>query len=159
VENNVMPKEITECIKSVKVKRNLCVNVYRVERSYGGSEEGGWWFDQGRFLESWPCTCECSLPIEERPIEDERGNLGWYAQLDTWVGHHEEGCNSLECYEKIDKVFSEHQDEWYPQTSYTHSDEDDSDLRRGESLSTGKIQIDIELTSGKNFPEYIPHYS
>jgi hypothetical protein len=151
VENDEM---IENTISSVKMKRNLRVNVYRVERSYGGSEEGGWWFDQGRFLESWPCTCECSLPIEERPTEDERGNQGWYAQLDTWVGHHEEGCNSLECYEKIEKVFSEHQDEWYPQMP-----EDDSDLRRGESLSTGKIQIEIELNGGKNFPEHMPHYS
>lgn len=28
------------------------LNVYRVEQSYGGPEEGGWWFDTGEPLES-----------------------------------------------------------------------------------------------------------
>jgi hypothetical protein len=26
------------------------VNVYFIERAYGGPEEGGWWYNQGEFL-------------------------------------------------------------------------------------------------------------
>jgi hypothetical protein len=33
------------------------VNVYEVSRAYGGSEEGGWWYDTG-----WPIL---SLPIPD----------------------------------------------------------------------------------------------
>src|SRR4051794_29723324 len=28
------------------------VNVYEVDRAYGGAEEGGWWFDTGQAIES-----------------------------------------------------------------------------------------------------------
>ena len=28
------------------------LNAYSVSRHYGGSEEGGWWYDRGRLLES-----------------------------------------------------------------------------------------------------------
>lgn len=31
------------------------VNVYDRDREYGGPEEGGWWYDTGRFLKSRPC--------------------------------------------------------------------------------------------------------
>ncbi len=32
------------------------VNAYDHNRSYGGPEEGGWWFDTGTLLGSIPCT-------------------------------------------------------------------------------------------------------
>jgi len=31
------------------------VNVYSMDREFGGPEEGGWWYDTGRFLKSRPC--------------------------------------------------------------------------------------------------------
>ena len=31
------------------------VNIYLVNRSYGGPEEGGWWYDHG-----W---LQCSIPV------------------------------------------------------------------------------------------------
>lgn len=34
------------------------VNQYTVSRHYGGPEEGGWWYDTGQFVESWPCATE-----------------------------------------------------------------------------------------------------
>ena len=30
------------------------VSVYGLEQSYGGPEEGGWWFDEGDLEKSWP---------------------------------------------------------------------------------------------------------
>lgn len=34
------------------------VNVYLVDRQYGGREEGGWWFDTGEPVYSVPCRSE-----------------------------------------------------------------------------------------------------
>lgn len=34
------------------------VNAYAVTRHYGGSEEGGWWFDAGEPLASVPVTSD-----------------------------------------------------------------------------------------------------
>lgn len=31
------------------------VNVYLLDREYGGPEEGGWWWYSGKFLKSRPC--------------------------------------------------------------------------------------------------------
>lgn len=30
------------------------VNVYYIERCYGGPEEGGWWYDELTFIHGWP---------------------------------------------------------------------------------------------------------
>ena len=35
--------------------RRFFVNVYRADRAYGGSEEGGWWFNTGEAVKSVPC--------------------------------------------------------------------------------------------------------
>ena len=32
----------------------MYVNVYEIDREYGGPEEGGWWYDSGRVIESHP---------------------------------------------------------------------------------------------------------
>lgn len=39
-------------------KTTYYVNVYRVERVYGGPEEGGWWYDMREILRSTPCVSE-----------------------------------------------------------------------------------------------------
>lgn len=31
------------------------VNVYLIDRDYGGGEEGGWWYNYGVCIEAWPC--------------------------------------------------------------------------------------------------------
>jgi hypothetical protein len=40
------------------------VNVYEVERAYGGPEEGGWWFDTGHLIQSTPCGTDYALAEE-----------------------------------------------------------------------------------------------
>lgn len=42
----------------------LFLNVYAVERAYGGPQEGGWWYNYGIPLASVP------MPAEERPGHD-----------------------------------------------------------------------------------------
>lgn len=64
------------------------VNEYAVTREYGGPEEGGWWFDEGRFVK---CHGEFddeamgqadgladALEEQERDEDDRTGGLGRY---------------------------------------------------------------------------------
>ena len=70
--------------------RTLYVNVYQVERCYGGAEEGGWWYDSYTPLESETAECSCNLPVSEWPVQNDRGDfVGWHAELDTWSGRHD----------------------------------------------------------------------
>lgn len=34
---------------------NYWVNIYELDRNYGGPEEGGWWFNSGKLEKSIPC--------------------------------------------------------------------------------------------------------
>ena len=43
------------------------VNVYLVDRAFGGPEEGGWWYDCGQILQSVPC--ETKQEAEEKAGE------------------------------------------------------------------------------------------
>ena len=43
----------------------MFVNVYLVDRAYGGPEEGGWWYDYGQILAVYPVT---SRSIGERLV-------------------------------------------------------------------------------------------
>ena len=45
----------------------LFVNVYDVDRGYGGREEGGWWFDYGTLKKCRPCRTRAEAEkIRER---------------------------------------------------------------------------------------------
>lgn len=35
----------------MRIENVYYVNLYLIDRAYGGSEEGGWWFDYGEFIE------------------------------------------------------------------------------------------------------------
>ena len=56
--------------------------VYEVDRAYGGSEEGGWWYDTGRLVacvpaERWLAWVECTDPtgpmVEHLPMLESDG--------------------------------------------------------------------------------------
>jgi len=42
------------------------VNVYLVDRAYGGPEEGGWWFDTGQVVKSTPTLPKRAQKLSER---------------------------------------------------------------------------------------------
>lgn len=50
------------------------VNAYSVDRSYGGPEEGGWWYDAGELLESQSCHADDEEALESL-IEDAKADL------------------------------------------------------------------------------------
>ena len=135
--------------------RTLYVNVYQVERAYGGSEEGGWWYDAGTVLETKERLCACDLPVITWPVSDEYGREGYRAELDTWVANHDE--NECEAYDTLNDLLEKYagrKDEWYLQT-----EGDDSEPRRGESFSSGNIKVCIELDAGVPYPSVMPMYS
>jgi hypothetical protein len=41
--------------KVIPDNQMVYVNVYSIERCYGGPEEGGWWYDWYECLETYPC--------------------------------------------------------------------------------------------------------
>ena len=55
------------------------VNVYEIERAYGGSEEGGWWYNTHDCLESVPVANKNSNKmkeyLEEKYAHVNRGNI------------------------------------------------------------------------------------
>ena len=135
--------------------RTLYVNVYQVERCYGGAEEGGWWYDSYTPLESETAECSCNLPVSEWPVQNDRGDfVGWHAELDTWSGRHDSSCNVLLKDKELQLKWSGFEDEWYSQNS-----NDESEPYRGESFTSGKIRVDIELNIGVYKPERTPMYS
>ena len=137
-------------------ERTLFVNVYQEERCYGGAEEGGWWYTSKTPLEFEGVSCSSDLPVSEWPIQDDETweYVGWHVELDTWESFHEETCL---CISKVKEFMSKwmgFKDEWYSQTPG-----DDSEPRRGESFTSGKITVRIELMKASYKPEQIPMYS
>ena len=57
------------------------VNEYEVDRAYGGPEEGGWWYDTGRFIRCRGIYTESylaktrQLQIEEEEMPERRKGL------------------------------------------------------------------------------------
>jgi hypothetical protein len=53
------------------------VNVYLVNRCYGGPEEGGWWFEEGELIDTFclPSEEEC-LKLKQELLAGEYSNEG-----------------------------------------------------------------------------------
>ena len=141
------------------IKRTLYVNVYQEERCYGGPEEGGWWYSSYTPVDYSTAECSCDLPISEWPIQDDGGDfIGWHAELDTWIGLHNQEviphCPCVAKYEELEHKWSGHEDTWYTQIL-----NDESEPRTGESFSSGKIQLRVELMKASYKPEQMPMYS
>ena len=49
------------------------VNAYRINRRYGGPEEGGWWYDTGQLLASIPCHDHIMVEMAQRLMADAYG--------------------------------------------------------------------------------------
>lgn len=70
------------------------VNVYRIERYYGGPEEGGWWFDTGTVEMTWPCTTQSEVDAaiaeltKKYPRTGNRGKVHGGADFDIRVEGH-----------------------------------------------------------------------
>ena len=137
------------------IKRTLYVNVYREERCYGGPEEGGGWYSSYTPVEFEAVECNCNLPLNEYPVQDDNGDYtGWHVELDTWVGHHEDTCDSKSLFDRFDNKWKGFEDTWYPQDP-----NDESEPRTGESFSSGKIWIGVESAKASYKPELRPMYS
>ncbi len=76
--------EHTFCVDSGIVTRDVdgevmwFVNVYEVDRCYGGPEEGGWYYDAGQLLATYAVSGQYgdAQALRERLRNDEWANIG-----------------------------------------------------------------------------------
>jgi hypothetical protein len=47
-------EECAEKLRKVPERAPIWVTLYLVDRAYGGPEEGGWWYDTGEVIATWP---------------------------------------------------------------------------------------------------------
>ncbi len=47
----------------------IYVNLYLTDRAFGGREEGGWWFDTGEPVRSFPCATKRRAERIRRMVE------------------------------------------------------------------------------------------
>ena len=140
------------------VIRNLWINVYRVERAYGGPEEGGWWYDQKTFRVGEEVQCECDLPVLEWQISDEMGNEGWHCELNTHVDEHLDSCDVTSKHSSISDIWLGETDEWYSQDPKYYDQIHNDEPMRGETFSSGEIEISVELFDEKGYSQERPYY-
>jgi|TARA_R110000796_G_scaffold214879_2_gene330865 hypothetical protein len=107
------------------------VNVYEVDRSYGGPEEGGWYYDTGTLVsdELFPDLASGIARAEEIKAELlEEDPLPYKMGMGANDGLDPNG------------------------------EGDDNYLIRGGSWGQGSYLIRIERKIGKDYPEYRPHW-
>ena len=47
---------MAKCLRMGQRRRNKhWVNIYELDRAYGGAEEGDWWYNYAVCVEAWPC--------------------------------------------------------------------------------------------------------
>lgn len=77
-ENHETGKTCTVCDGTgdmvVPDNQIVYVNVYSIERCYGGPEEGGWWYNWFNCIESYPCRNEVSDLMQEQ-LEKEYNHI------------------------------------------------------------------------------------
>ena len=138
----------------LKEERTLWVNAYREQRAYGGPEDGGWFYTAGTPLASESVVCKCDLTyIEYSSFDEASGCYCWIIELPDDINHHDGNCDAWIKYNALYYEYN-HRDEYYPQQPG-----DDSELLRGESLSTGNIKIRVQMAEGIEYPQYRPTYS
>lgn len=53
-EGEMVCEECERPLRSDRYDGARFVNIYEVNRGYGGGEEGGWWYDYGQIVKSFP---------------------------------------------------------------------------------------------------------
>lgn len=107
------------------------VNLYEVDRSYGGPEEGGWYYDTGTLVsdELFPDLASGIARAEEIKAELlEEDPLPYKMGMGAYDGLDPDGQG------------------------------DDNYLIRGGSWGRGSYLIRVERKIGKDYPEYRPHW-
>ena len=111
------------------------VNVHRIQRPYGGPEEGGWWYDQDTYLYSIKtAVCVCYLPL---------------AMLNIQLHRHEDNCGLHALVEQTRERYAGHRDEWIPQDPGNDSPE-----RLGEVITAS-----LSPRQGHNYPSRPPKFA
>ena len=120
----------------------IFINVHRVQRAYGGPEEGGWWYNRGTCLSSTKtsvCTCPLFLTAFDRDVSElqHAADCGLHATVD-----------------ETRQEYAGHRDKWIPQETG-----DESPERVGEVFKTGVIVVSLSAHQGHNYPSRPPTYA
>lgn len=132
-------------MKETYKTRLLYVNAYLVTRQYGGPEEGGWWYDTGTPLASVPV-----LLTEPYTIEYEVDEYGDAADNRAIIDHWVDTSKLV----ARDKTRIDRFEKYHTQTLAEY--DDGRDL--GSVLSTGRVDVMVELNIARSWPEVRPHY-
>lgn len=68
-------------------KTILYLNVYETDRSYGGPEEGGWWYNTGNPLGSQPFAAEIEAVLGRDKTPAERPGFEMVEMPSEWADH------------------------------------------------------------------------
>lgn len=124
--------------------KELFVNVYTVQQAYGGSEEGGWYYEIGTPVTCMQTTCNCDSDWHETSNKICPVTHCFKYSLDNFVLDHKE--------EYLDSFITAG-GTWSPD-----SIDDAPPEYSGEIATTGKRILRIETTPAVHYPEYKPHY-
>ena len=115
------------------MNKKTFINIYRTTRCYGGAEEGGWYYTQGEFIQSFGMYSEKRASrvrqVVQRILDNEKAEPTYH----MGYGDHD-GTDSA--------GFA-----------------DDNYLIKGGAWGNDAIEIRLEDHAGRNFPKYRPTYS
>lgn len=109
--------------------------IFELTRSYGGPEEGGWWYDSGNMIACIPAEREC---LTEQTWND---NGYWDEQVTEWLGKREDNKALVEVLKALTEM------------GYAEDGEYCHVRPRHESIA---VRWDDEIVT--HFPEQRPFY-
>jgi hypothetical protein len=144
--------------------RRAYVTVYKETKAYGGSEEGGWWYDQREPVDGVYTLC-CGI-TGSSAYTDEDGRTA----TDTWLlgnpSDHEATCPARGAGDRYHGQYVLGHTEEYLDSFTHHPDggrwldsiDDAPDPHRGEVATSGTYSVRIEEEPPQNYPSVRPHY-
>ena len=121
--------------EDVSVEESLYVNVYEVHDNYGGPEEGGWYYDSGEVIKSYPVA-------NQEEAEAVRTKLQQKYSIEQ---KDRKPFGSVQLNNPDEKMSPD----WEP----TSQADDESQVHY-----EGKVVVWIEDHPAKDFPDERPHY-
>ena len=106
-EKDKIINTISSLVDRTDLSLKYYVNEYEVDRAYGGPEEGGWWYDTGRFIRCYGAFNSRAQAIKRK------------AELYSYVKNSNNGKHSpssvLSRGDWIDIIIEEHEGKHFPE--------------------------------------------
>jgi hypothetical protein len=120
------------------------VNIYEINRAYGGHEEGGWYYDTGDLLKTKEF---CWLDT----MNEETGEYE-YNQYDLALEYADKMKEKLTQAEQLDYKMG-----YGPHDGVDpNGDGNDDYILKGGKWGTGEYKIEVDVIEGKSYPQEAP---